>query len=195
MSNPHVSTDTHTSATEYGPFALERTEANLIVRAADKLRAYFSYNRCSHIGAYGIPNALPEPDPCEHEELCDFAEALVKIGDEFAQVFGYWGWGSPARRADLVFDMSIEAYEAGHDPGRIERAARMVLVELPGLDDSLDAYGTTYDDCRCKDKQYGGQALCKHQIAMKMLGRLCHPWNEQVDTFKRSPDTSYDIPF
>ena len=194
MSTTQITRSLPTSATEYGPFALERTEANLIVRAADKLRAYFSYNRRSHIGAYGIPNALPEPDPCEHEELCHFAEALVKIGDEFAQVYGYWG--SAVRRANLVFDLSIEAYTAGLEPGQIERAARSVLTGLPGLDPQLDFFGTTDDKCICFTRRYNPGIVCQHMIAMKMLRRLRQPWNEQVTTFEQPPaDDSDYIPF
>ena len=106
------------------------------------------------------------------------------LPNPFKQANGYYG--SPVRLSDLIFGMGLEAYLAGHEAGRIERAAMLVLQLAPGIDEKLDQYGTTDKRCGCPDKRLGRDRLCKHQLAMVMMARLRLPWGWPVQTFGRA---------
>ena len=97
---------------------------------------------------------MPEQDPADHEELADLAIALERAKDSFQKIHGY-NLFRPIRITELVFGMGIEAYLAGHEAGRIERAALLVLQLAPGIDEKLDQYGTTRQALRLPGQAAG----------------------------------------
>ena len=165
-------------------FVAQCEEANLIRRATYRLREHVGFDGRSYLGQYGAIVGVPEQDPADHEELLDLAIALERATESFKQANGYYG--SPVRLSDLIFGLSIEAYLASHEAGRIERAALLVLQLTPGIDEKLDQYGTTSARCACPDKRRGRGRLCKHQLAMAMMKRLRLPWGWPVQTFGRA---------
>ena len=196
MNTPHISITNSASATEYSTaFASKCEEANMIHRATYKLRDHCGYDARSHVDYRGIVVGCEEQDPADNCQLLELAITLERATDSFQKIHGY-NLFRPTRITDLVFGLGIEAYLAGHEAGRIERAAMLVLQLTPSVDEKLDKYGTTDERCGCPDKRRGRDRLCKHQLAMAMMARLRLPWGWPVQTFGRT--TAIDastIPF
>ena len=192
MSDLQTTTQDTESATW---FVAQCEEASLIHRATYRLRDYCDFDPRSHLDSYGNATGCEEQDPADREELFDLAIALERAIDSFLKLHGY-NLFRPTRITGLVFDMGLEAYLAGHEAGRIERAALLVLQLTPGIDEKLDKYGTTDARCSCPDKRRGRDRLCKHQLAMAMMARLRLPWGWPVQTFGRTPAIGAEtIPF
>ena len=139
-----------------------------------------------------MPGLLPDPEEKASKEqpqadACDCfgclfygrcTRAMVPLANYSVQDLGMAAKPGPtipaweiemSRRLDAIRQQMDNALVAGHEAGRIERAAD--IVRDGSLDAARDKYECTTAACNCPDSIHRG-ATCKHKIAEIMAHNL-----------------------
>lgn len=127
-----------------------------------------------------MPGLLPDPEEQPQADACDCfgclfygrcTRAMAPLANFSVQDLGMAAKPGPtipaweiemSRRLDAIRQQMDNALVAGHEAGRIERAAD--IVRDGSLDAARDKYKCTTAACNCPDSIHRG-ATCKHKIA------------------------------